>query len=120
MPTPESPPRIKENSMGAYAIGHLEEVNVGPAIVNYLREIEATMAPFHGRFLVHGDPIEVLEGTLIGDLIVIEFPDMAHARNWYDSPAYRAILPLRTANAHGTVFLVPGVPAGHKAIDVLG
>lgn len=106
--------------MSAYAIGHLEEVRVGPAIVQYLREIEASMAPFHGRFLVHGDPIEVLEGALQGDIIVIEFPDMAHARNWYASPAYRAILPLRTENARGTVFLVPGVPDGHKAIDVLG
>jgi uncharacterized protein (DUF1330 family) len=106
--------------MSAYAIGHLEEVRVGPAIVKYLQEIEATMAPFDGRFLVHGDPVEVLEGVLAVDIIVIEFPDMAHARSWYDSPAYRAILPLRTGNARGTVFLVPGVPDGHKATDVLG
>jgi hypothetical protein len=36
------------------------------------------------------------------------------------SPAYRAILPLRTGNARGTAFLAPGVPDGHKATDVLG
>lgn len=106
--------------MSAYAIGHLEHVNVGPPIVQYLQGIESTMAPFKGRFLVHGDPIDVLEGALQGGIIVIEFPDMEHARGWYDSPAYRAILPMRTANARGTVFLVSGVSANHKAIDVLG
>lgn len=105
--------------MSAYAIGHLEHVNMGPDIVRYLEQIDATLAPFSGRFLVHGDPIEVMEGTLQGDLIVIEFPDMTHARQWYASPAYREILPLRTNNARGTVFLVTGVADPHKATDIL-
>ncbi|MGB6054017.1 MAG: DUF1330 domain-containing protein [Burkholderiaceae bacterium] len=103
----------------AYAIGHLEEVRMGSDIVRYLQEIDATLAPFRGRFLVHGDPLEMKEGALAGAIIVIEFPDLDSARAWYASPAYREILPLRTANARGTVFLVNGVPADHRATDVL-
>jgi uncharacterized protein (DUF1330 family) len=109
----------KELYMSAYAIGHLEQVDMGADIVQYLQTIDATLAPFGGRFLVHGDPLEVLEGNLEGDIIVIEFPDIAHARQWYASPGYRAILPLRTANSKGTVFLVSGVSEAHIATDVL-
>ncbi|MGF9758216.1 DUF1330 domain-containing protein [Microvirga sp. 0TCS3.31] len=105
--------------MPAYAIGHLHDVNVGPAIVEYLKRIDATLASFHGRFLLHGEPVEVLEGSWSGDLVVIEFPDRQSARAWYASPAYRQILPLRTENASSVVFLTDGVPADHKATDVL-
>ena len=105
--------------MSAYAIGHLEQVRMGPEIVGYLQAIDATLAPFSGRFVVHGGRLEVMEGALGGDVIVIEFPDIDHARRWYASPAYRAILPLRTGNSRGTVFLVDGVAPDHQATDVL-
>lgn len=105
--------------MKAYAVGLLHAVRFGPPIVEYLERIDATLAPHGGRFLIHGGPRTVLEGDLPGDLIVIEFPDMDRARAWYDSPAYRAILPLRRENAEGTVFLIEGVAAYHKATDIL-
>ena len=105
--------------MPAYAVGHLHDVNVGPDIVEYLRRIDATLEPFGGRFLLHGEPVEVLEGSWSGDLVVIEFPDKERARAWYASPAYRQILPLRTRNSRGAVFLTDGVPADHRATDIL-
>lgn len=105
--------------MSAYAVAYLEQVNMGPAIVEYLQRIDATIGPFGGRFLVHGGPYQVLEGAPQGDIVVLEFPDMARAQRWYASPGYRAILPLRTANSRSTVVLVPGVPADHKATDIL-
>jgi uncharacterized protein (DUF1330 family) len=106
--------------MAAYAIGHLHDVKVGPEIVEYLRRIDATLAPFGGRFAIHGGSPVRLEGDWRGDLIVIEFPDLGAARGWYDSPAYQAILPLRTRNARGEVILIEGVGEGHHATDVLG
>jgi uncharacterized protein (DUF1330 family) len=87
----------EENNMSAFAVGHLTRVKMGPAIVEYLKGIDATLAPFGGKFRVQGDPIELLEGEFCGDLIVIEFPNMETARQWYASPAYQAIMPLRTA-----------------------
>ncbi|HXV93759.1 MAG TPA: DUF1330 domain-containing protein [Pseudonocardia sp.] len=105
--------------MTAYAVAHLREVDMGPEIVEYLRRIDATLAPYGGRFLVHGARPEVREGVFHGDLVVIAFPRLELARAWYDSPAYRAILPLRAEHSAGAVFLVDGVGPQHRATDVL-
>ena len=105
--------------MPGYAVGHLHEVRMGEAVHAYLAGIDATLAPFGGRFLIHGGRPEVREGHWAGDLIVIAFPDLAQARAWYESAAYRKILPLRLGNAEGSVFLVEGVDADHRATDIL-
>lgn len=106
--------------MTAYAVAHMRHVTPGPWIVEYLEKIDATLAPFGGRFLVHGGEVEVVENDWLGHLIVIEFPDRRHVRDWYNSPAYRAILALRTGNSQSDVIFVDGVEHPHKATDVLG
>jgi len=105
--------------MTAYAVAVLRDVSFGPDIVRYLEQIDATLAPFGGRFVVHGGRKTVLEGSFPGDLIAISFPDHERALAWYASPAYQTILPLRTANAAGDVVLVDGVPVDHRATDIL-
>jgi uncharacterized protein (DUF1330 family) len=105
--------------MPAYAIAHMRRVTLGPAIVEYLERIDATLAPYGGRFIIHGGDFELLEGTWPGALIVIEFPDRAQAAGWYGSPAYREIAPLRTDNSDSDVIVIDGVGAGHRATDVL-
>lgn len=105
--------------MTAYAIVHLHHVDLCPAIVEYLEKIDATLAPYGGRFLIHGGPVERLEGAFKGDLVVIGFDDRERARAWYRSPAYQAILALRTQHATGEVFLIDQVAMPHRATDVL-
>lgn len=105
--------------MTAYAIAHLRQVDFGPAIVEYLRRIDATLEPFGGRFVVHGATVEVLEGQWPGDIVVIAFADLATARAWHASPAYQAILALRTDHSQGEVILVSGCDADHKGADLL-
>jgi uncharacterized protein (DUF1330 family) len=101
--------------MPAYAIAHLRSVDVGPAIVEYLERIDATLEPFAGRFLIHGATPHVLEDEFPGTIVVIEFPDREAAAAWYDSPAYQAILPLRTEHSDGTAIIIDGVQPGHAA-----
>lgn len=105
--------------MTAYAVAHLTSVEMGPAIAAYLEAIDATLAPFGGRFVIHGGRPEVLEGDWSGDLIVIAFPDPARAAAWYGSPAYQAILPLRRDHSRGACFLIEGVDESHRASDIL-
>lgn len=105
--------------MPSYAIAHLHSVTMGPDIAEYLERIDATLAPFQGRFLIHGARAEAMEGEWTADVIVIEFPDRAAAHGWYESPAYQAILPLRLNNATGVAFLVDGVAPGHSAAGLL-
>jgi uncharacterized protein (DUF1330 family) len=106
--------------MAAYGVGILQDVDMGPEIVEYLERIDGTLAPYDGHFIVHGDPPEMLEGEDPGALIVIEFPDRDHALDWYRSDAYRQILPLRTEHSRSTVFVIDGVDREHAATDVLG
>lgn len=101
--------------MTAYAVAHLRSVDQNAEILDYLRRIDATLDPFEGRFAVHGATPEVLEGEWPGVLVVIAFPDRGAARAWYDSSAYREILPLRTRNSDGVTLLVDGVPEGYRA-----
>ena len=105
--------------MPAYAVAQLRHVDLGPEIVAYLQRIDASLDPYGGRFLIHGGPVDVLEGGWSGDLIVIAFPNRENAHAWYFSPEYQAILHLRTDHAEGDVFIVDGVPEGYRGADVL-
>jgi len=101
---------------GADLTGHSR---FGPEIKQYLERIDATLAPHGGQYRVHGGPRVTLEGAWSGDVVMIEFPSMDHARAWYASEAYQAIRALRTRHTVGDVFLVEGVPEHHRATDLL-
>ena len=103
----------------AYAVCYLREVDVNEAIVEYIARIDASMAPYGGRFLVHGGRITPIEGTWDGDIVILQFPSSGAAQAWYDSPAYQEILPLRVDNSQSVTALVEGVPAGYQATDKL-
>lgn len=107
------------NAVPSYAVAHLRSVSMGPDIAEYLARIDATLEPFGGRFVVHGTAVEILEGPWPGDLVVIAFPDRDHARAWYTSPGYQEIIGLRTRNSDGSVILVDGCSAEHRATDIL-
>ncbi len=106
-------------TVNCYAIGILNDVTIGPGIVEYLERIDATLAPFGGRFIIHGGVADILEGQTPGTLVVIEFAGRSHAEGWYASDAYQAILALRTDNSTSTILLIDGVDPQHLATDVL-
>ena len=85
----------------AYAIGYLRDVRFGDDIIEYMERFDSTLAPFGGEFIVHGGALSPREGEWDGDVIIIRFPSVEAATSWYDSPAYQAIVPLRTANSEG-------------------
>lgn len=101
----------------AYAVAHLTNppANLPEDVLVYMERVQATLNPFGGRFLVHGGPVEIREGTWPGALVLIEFPDLTAARAWYESDAYSAIRPLRTRNVPGDAILVDGVAADYDA-----
>ncbi|MGW0664096.1 DUF1330 domain-containing protein [Streptodolium elevatio] len=106
--------------MTAYAIAHVHSTEFCPDIVEYLERIDETLEAFGGRFIVHASPNKRgVEGDWPGDAIVIEFPSMAEANAWWESPGYREILPLRTAHMVADIILIEGVPAGYRAKDAV-
>ena len=59
----------------AYAIAYIRDLDFGPEIIEYIEKIDATLAPYGGRFIVHGGPIIPAEGEFEGDFVIIRFPD---------------------------------------------
>jgi uncharacterized protein (DUF1330 family) len=99
----------------AYAMAHLRTPTIIEQVLEYIERIQGTLDPYQGRFLVHGAEVEEVEGPWPGTVVVIEFPDVESARAWYRSPAYQAILPLRTDNIDGSAIIVPGVAPDYDA-----
>jgi uncharacterized protein (DUF1330 family) len=76
---------------------------------NYRKLSGPAAAAYGGRFIVRGGPTEVLEGDRVPNrVVVLEFPDVAAARAWYDSPEYREARAARANAARGSFVLVEG------------
>ncbi|MFE3193648.1 DUF1330 domain-containing protein [Nocardia sp. NPDC059240] len=105
--------------MPGYAIAHLWDVDVNADIVEYLEKIDSTLAPFGGRFLVHGGTQRVIEGPKSSVAIVLEFPDYQSVNDWHTSAAYQAILPLRLRNCSSVAVIADYCGDDHVSTDVL-
>ncbi|MFF0576881.1 DUF1330 domain-containing protein [Streptosporangium saharense] len=96
--------------MTAYMIAKVKATGDEAELAEYRAQVEATLEPYGGRYLVRGGPVEVLEGDPEpGRIVVVEFPDAESARAWNDSPEYRRIAPLRIHNADSDRLIVTGV-----------
>jgi uncharacterized protein (DUF1330 family) len=77
---------------------------------NYKRLAPGAIAKYGGRYLARGGATDVLEGDWQpGRLVVLEFPDAATARRWYDSPEYRAARAERVGAARMNMVTVEGL-----------
>jgi uncharacterized protein (DUF1330 family) len=85
------------------------EVTDPAGMQRYGEKVPETLAPFHHRYLARGKA-QALEGKAPRGIVVIEFDSIARAREWYESTAYQALIPLRQAASKGRVFLVEGQP----------
>jgi uncharacterized protein (DUF1330 family) len=95
--------------MKGYVIANVTVENAG-AYEAYRSRTAAIIAQYSGRFLVRGGAVEVREGDPgIGRLVILEFPSVEAARTFYDSPEYRAILPIRLDNANSTLVIAEGI-----------
>lgn len=99
------------NAAKTYLINHLRIPGNVPNDegLSYLAQVEATVAPYGGRWLAQGQG-DVVEGAWPGSVVLMEFPDRAAAMAWYHSADYQAILPLRTRNAVSDIILIDALP----------
>lgn len=100
--------------MSTYLINHLRTPGDvprpgGPSYLEYLEEIQATLEPYGGKWLVQDSEVRVIEGAWPGSVVLIEFPGMREARDWYNSPAYQTILHKRTDHTVSDLIFVDGV-----------
>ncbi len=99
--------------MKTYLINHLRipgDIPNGDGLT-YLENVEATVAPYGGKWLAQGAG-DVIEGAWPGSVVLMEFPSRQAATDWYQSPEYQAIRPLRVDNAISDIILIDQIPDG--------
>jgi uncharacterized protein (DUF1330 family) len=75
----------------------------------YKGRAAASIANAGGRYVARGGDIDVLEGDAPpGRTVLLEFPDMAAARAWYDGDEYRAARAIRDGAARARMYVVDG------------
>lgn len=80
------------------------------AYQTYRAKAPATVAQHGGRYLVRGGAVEHVEpGWDLHRFVILQFPSLAAARQWYDSPEYQAILPVRLRSTTSRMAFVEGL-----------
>ena len=94
--------------MSAYLIANVD-VHDADAYQAYRSRTGAIVERHGGRFIVRGGNVHPLEGDAWARrLVIIEFADLTAARNFYDSPEYQEVIPLRTCASDGSLLIVEG------------
>jgi uncharacterized protein (DUF1330 family) len=94
--------------MAAYMIAELD-VTDAEGYEAYRTKVAATIEKHGGRYLARGGAVHALESKAPDRVVVLEFPDVATLRRWYDSPEYDAIKGLRQAASTGRLFAIEGL-----------
>lgn len=77
----------------------------------YKPKAAALVAQYGGRYLVRGGTASALEGAAPpGRVVVVEFPSVAQALKFYNSPAYRTVGQIRRDASISRFFVVGGLP----------
>lgn len=97
----------------AYYVGNVQEVKDAEAYKAYAEKVGDTLKPFGGKFIVRGaDPV-ILDASRKppGYIVIIQFPSMKNLRDWWNSPTYSSIRPIRERLTTGQNYAVEGLPS---------
>ena len=76
----------------------------------YKRLVPASLEAYGGRFVARGGAIESLEGDWLPErIVVLEFPNLERARQWWESAEYRDAKALRMRAAKTRMIATEGV-----------
>ncbi len=96
--------------MVAYVINDME-VTDPQLLEEYKKLSPATVVQYGGRFLARGGQVETLEGTWSPKrLVILEFPSLAQAKAWVNSPEYAPARRVRQKASRSNIIVVEGVP----------
>jgi uncharacterized protein (DUF1330 family) len=98
--------------MRAYVISEVEVLD-DRLIETYRAVAQATIEQYGGRYVVRGGDVELVEGERnpARRFVIVEFPNMKRAHEWYRSPEYAQALKVRATALTRTLVFVEGIPA---------
>jgi uncharacterized protein (DUF1330 family) len=77
---------------------------------SYREMVLPTITEYGGRFIARGGRTEVLEGAWASRrVVIVEFPSLERAKEWWASPEYAEAKALRQATSEGTLIVVEGL-----------
>lgn len=92
-----------------YVIVQVSAIHDPAAYETYRPLAGASIAAHGGRFIVRGGEAERFEGDgPAGRNVVVEFPSLAAAKGWYNSPEYQEALKIRLGASTGSLVIVEG------------
>jgi uncharacterized protein (DUF1330 family) len=95
--------------MSAYVISDLD-IQDASQLQDYVRLVPPTLEAYGGRYVVRRGQLQTLEGQWRSrDLVIVEFPTVALARRWYESPEYQEVKERYFKGATRNLVLVEGV-----------
>lgn len=95
--------------MAAYMIARIN-VNDWDKYNEYMKVTPGIIAKFGGRFIVRGGETVTLEGPEEKwRIVVVEFPDLEKAKEFYHSPEYTAAKKIREGAALAQFVAISGV-----------
>ncbi len=79
---------------------------------DYKKLTPAAIAAYDGKFIVRGALTESLEGDWNPErIVVLQFPSVARAKEWWSSPEYTAAKLIRQRSAFTKMLVVEGFEA---------
>ena len=94
--------------MAAYVIVQTE-VTDWEKFKGYLEKTPHTIKKYGGRYVARGGETVILEGKEeVKRVVLIEFPSLQKARDWYNSEEYQQIKALRAGAATGSLIAIEG------------
>lgn len=76
---------------------------------SYTKLTPATIKSYGGKFIVRGGKTEAIEGNWQPNrLVILEFPSIARAKEWWNSPEYTEAKKIRHRTAETKMLLVEG------------
>jgi uncharacterized protein (DUF1330 family) len=95
--------------MAAYFFADVHQVTDPAKMERYRAGVFSNVKQYGGRYLTVGGRIDSLEGDWHPVFpVIIEFPSLERARDWYDSDDYRELKALRLAATRGYAVLIEG------------
>ena len=91
-----------------YVLAEIEVTDV-PTMQKSGAKMPETLAPYNTQYVIRGGKTISLEGEPPKSIVMIQFESLEKAKEWYDSPEYQAIKPIRQSAAKGRLFLVEGI-----------
>jgi uncharacterized protein (DUF1330 family) len=95
--------------MSAYVIFIRESTRNPAEMETYSKAAGAALAGHPVKVLAVYGRHEVLEGPEVEGVVILEFPGIAEAKAWYDSPAYREAREHRFRGADYRAVIVEGL-----------